>query len=85
MTQSTKRIGVVLALVAMACFGAWPFYKYFNRQAASAALQARTKALVDAKPELQLAWTIALQDDVLTQDEAKVIVEGAGEKLAPEE
>jgi hypothetical protein len=48
-------------------------------------LQARTKTLVDSNPQLQLAWVVAMQDDVLTFSEAKVIVEGAGEKIAPDE
>jgi hypothetical protein len=35
---------------------------------------------VEAKPELQPAWDVALEDGVLTHGEAKVIVEAAGEK-----
>jgi hypothetical protein len=84
-TRSTKQIGAVLAIIAMISFGAWPFWKNLYRQAATATLQARAKALVDAHPDLQPAWTIAMLDDVLTQSEATVIVEGAGEKVAPNE
>jgi hypothetical protein len=69
----------------MLCFGAWPFWKYLYFRSASADLLERTKVLVEAHPDLRPAWTIAMQDDVLTLDEAKVIVEGANETLAPEE
>jgi hypothetical protein len=83
--RQTKQLGVILALVAMVCFGAWPFWKYLYMKSASAALQARTKALVDQNAQLGPAWAIAMQDDVLTQDEAKILVEAAGEKIESEE
>lgn len=81
MTARTKQVGVILALVAMISFGAWPFWKalYFN--VASAALQERASQLAQKDPSLQTAWDVALTDGVLTQAEAKLIVEGAGEKL----
>lgn len=85
MTARTKQVGAILALVAMVSFGAWPFWKYLYIKSASAALEQRVKTLVEANPDLQPAWTIAMQDEVLTWPEAKVIVEGAGEKVEPEE
>jgi hypothetical protein len=84
-TRSTKQLGAVLAILAMISFTAWPFWKYLYRQAATASLEARAKALVDAHPDLQPAWTIAMLDDILTQSEATIIVEGAGEKVTPNE
>jgi hypothetical protein len=51
----------------------------------SAATYERTKAAVEKNPRLQPAWDIALQDGVLTWDEAKVILEGAGEKAEQDE
>jgi hypothetical protein len=78
--RRTIQIGVSLALVAMVCFGAWPFWQYLYVQSASAALQAQAKRLADADAELQAAWKIAMLDDVLSTDEAKVIVEAGGEK-----
>jgi hypothetical protein len=69
----------------MISFGAWPIWKYLYLRSVSPELFERTKALVEAHPDLKPAWTIAIQDDVLTADEARVIVEGAGEKLTPEE
>jgi len=50
----------------------------------NAATYARTKAAAEKNPRLQPAWDIALQDDVLTWPEAKVILESAGEKAEPD-
>jgi hypothetical protein len=69
----------------MASFVAWPLWEWLTVKAVSASLQQRTKALVERDPKLQPAWTIALQDGVLTLPEAKVIVEAAGEKVEPSE
>ncbi|HMO83349.1 MAG TPA: hypothetical protein PKC18_00365 [Lacipirellulaceae bacterium] len=80
-----KQFAAVLALAAMVSFGAWPLWRYLYVRSASAELHGRTKALVDANPQLQAAWTIALLDDVLTVAEAKVIVESAGEQLKDDE
>ena len=81
----SKNIGAILCLMAMAFFAGWPLWKWMNVRAVSTSLQARTKTLVEKNPQLQLAWTIAMQDDVLTYPEAKVLVEGAGDKVGPEE
>jgi hypothetical protein len=80
-TTQTKRLGVVLAIVAMVSFGAWPFWKalYFN--SASAALQQRANELAEKNESLKTAWDIAMLDGVLSQPEAELIVIGAGEKL----
>jgi hypothetical protein len=79
------KFGAILCLVAIVSFSAWPVWKGLSAKRASAALEARTRALVEKHPELKPAWNIAMQDGVLTHDEAKEIVEGAGEKLAPDE
>jgi hypothetical protein len=80
-----KRIGVILSLVAIACFAAaWPIYKWYRVQAVSTALFERTKALVEKNPQLQAEWDEALKDGVLTWPEAKAIVERAGETVEPE-
>jgi hypothetical protein len=80
-TTQTKRLGVVLAIVAMVSFGAWPFWKalYFN--SASAALQQRANELAEKNESLKTAWDIAMLDGVLSQPEAELIVIGAGEKI----
>jgi hypothetical protein len=54
-------------------------------KAASASLQARTKTLVEKNSQLKPAWDIAMQDDVLTRAEAKIILEAGGEKVDPED
>jgi hypothetical protein len=67
--------------MAMAFFAGWPFWKWLDKHAANAAVQARTRALVDKNPQLKTAWDVAMQDGVLTGPEAKIIVEAAGEKM----
>jgi hypothetical protein len=81
----TKQIGITLCLMAMAFFAGWPFWKWLDKRAVSATLRARTESLVEKNPQLQPAWAIAMQDDVLSLPEAKVIVEAAGEKVDPED
>ena len=84
MDRGTKQIGAILCLMAMAFFAGWPFWKWIGIRAVSPELRERTKALVDKNPQLQPAWAIAMQDEILTYPEAKVIVEAAGEKIEPE-
>lgn len=85
MNRQTKQVGVVLALMAMAFFAGWPFWKWVDKKAANATLEARARALVEKNPQLEPAWTIAMQDEVLTRPEAKVIVEASGETVGEEE
>ena len=85
MNRNMMKFAAVLCLVAIVSFSAWPLWDRLRVQRASAALEARTRALVEKHPELKPAWNIAMQDGVLTRDEAKEIVEGAGEKLRPGE
>ena len=84
MNRWTKQVGVVLALMAMSFFAGWPVWRWIDKKATTAITRARTQSLVEKNPHLQPAWTIAMQDDVLTWPEAKVIVEAAGEKIEPE-
>lgn len=85
MNRQTMVFGAILALVAMISFSLWPLWQWLSIKSATAELQARTKALVEKHPELKPAWNIAMQDGVLTYPEAKEIVEGAGEKIEPEQ
>lgn len=85
MSGKTKQVGAILCLMAMAFFAGWPFWKWFYARSVSAALQTRTKALVEKNPQLQTAWAVAMQDSVLTLPEAKIIVESSGEKLGSDE
>lgn len=84
MHPRTKTAGVILCLMAMSFFAALPFWHWFYARAASAAVQTRTRTLVESHPRLKPALDVAMQDEVLTYPEAKVIVEAAGEKLDPE-
>jgi hypothetical protein len=79
------QFGAILCLVAMVSFVIWPIWQWLSVKAVSASLRERTKALADSNPQLKAAWTIAMQDDVLTLPEAKAIVEAAGEKVDVEE
>ena len=63
----------------------WPVWKAIKFKSVNAATYGRTKAAVEKNPRLQPAWDIALQDDVLTWPEAKVILESAGKKAEPDE
>ncbi len=83
MHRRTKLIGVVAALAAIGIFVTWSFWKSLKVEA-NAALQERTRALVEQNPQLKPAWEKALQDKVLTKAEAEAIVVQAGEKIAPE-
>jgi hypothetical protein len=85
MNQRTKHVGLTLALMAMAFFAGWPFWSWLNKKAVSSTLRARTESLVEKNPQLQPAWQVALEDDVLTWPEAKIIVQAAGEKIDPQE
>jgi hypothetical protein len=79
-------IGVILGVVAVVCFViAMPLYKKSRVKAVRAELYERTKALVDKNPQLRPEWEKAMEDNVLTWDEAKGIIERAGEKVDPSE
>lgn len=80
MSRRTKQVGAILAIVAMLLFS-WPVWKLITIRPVNAAVQQRTKGLIEKNPQLQPAWDQALQDGVLTRSEAKAIVEQAGEKL----
>jgi len=85
MGRRTMLVGVILGIAVMVFFAAWPVWKWIETKPVSDSLYERTKAAVDRNPRLKPAWDIALQDGVLTWREARVILEGAGEKLGPQE
>ena len=84
MDVRTKRIGATLALIAMAFFAALPFWKWMYLKQVNRTIHDRASSLVEANPQLKLAWDVAQQDGVLTYPEAKLIVEAAGEKIEAE-
>ncbi|SFH63008.1 hypothetical protein [Planctomicrobium piriforme] len=85
MSRQSKNFYVILCLVGILSFSAWPLWELISVKAASNALQARAQAAVAAHPELKPALTIAMMDGVLTHAEAKEIVEATGEKVTAEE
>lgn len=85
MNRQTMKFGAILCLVAMASFSIWPVWQYLYMKSASAELKRRAEALAEKQPQLKVAWKIALLDGVLTPDEAKEIIEGAGEKMEPQQ
>jgi hypothetical protein len=84
-TRRTKWIAVILGVLAMLFIAAWPIWKWLKPTPATVALFERTKAAVQKDPQLQPAWDRALEDGVLTWNEAKEILERAGEKVDPGE
>lgn len=81
MNRQTKQFGVILTIVAIVSLSAWPLWDWLYVRAASHALVARTKTLVDKNPQLKPDWDQAMADEVLSLSEARAIVEKAGEKI----
>jgi hypothetical protein len=84
MNHRFMTLGAILGLVAMVFFVSWPAWKWIKFRPVSASMYERTKMAVEKNPRLQPAWDIAMQDGVLTREEAKIILESAGEKVEPE-
>ena len=89
MSGRAKKTWAVLALLAMVvAIVAWPVYKKLHLKAASAAMMERTKRAVEKNPQLKTDYDKAMEghaDGVLTFDEAKAILEKAGEKVEPDD
>jgi hypothetical protein len=83
MNRQLMTVGAILGITAMVFLASWPVWKWLMFKPVSASLYERTKAAVDKNPRLKPAWDIALQDGVLTREEANVILESAGEKAEP--
>jgi len=78
-------IGTVFAFLALVPFVGWPLYKKLTLKKASPALVERTRKALEKHPELKSAYDKAMEDDVLSYDEAKELLEKAGEKVGPDE
>jgi hypothetical protein len=83
MNRRFMMLGAILGITGMVFLASWPVWKWLKFKPVSAALYERTKAAVDKNPRLQPAWDIALEDGVLTREEANVILKSAGEKEEP--
>ena len=84
MSRSAKLIGVILISIAMLSFVSWPLLRKLLIKKANAELVQRTKLLVERNSQLQAGWDTAMEDDVLSFAEAKMLVERAGEKIESE-
>ena len=78
-------LGTVLMFLALVPFVGWPVYKKLVLKEASRALIERTTKAVEKHPELKPDYDKAMEDGVLSRDEAKEILEKAGETVGPEE
>jgi len=78
-------VGTVVTFVALIPFVGWPIYKYLTLRKASVAMIERTTKAVEKHPELKPDYDKAMEDGVLTYDEAKEILQKAGETVGPDE
>ena len=77
--------GTVLTFLALLPFVGWPLYKKLTLKKASPALIERTRKAVAKHPELKPDFDKAMEDGVLSYDQAKEILEKAGETVGPDE
>ena len=77
--------GTVLVFLALIPFLGWPLYKQFTVRKASTALIERTRQAMEKHPELKPDYDKAMEDGVLSYDEAKEILEKTGETVGPDE
>jgi hypothetical protein len=77
--------GTVLTFLALLPFLGWPLYKRLTFKKASAALIERTSKAVAKHPELKPDYDKAMKGGVLSYDEAKQILEKAGETVRRDE
>jgi hypothetical protein len=78
-------IGTVLTLLALLPFVGWPLYKKLTVRKASPALIERTRQAMEKHPELKADYDRAMEDGVLSHDEAKELLEKTGETVGPDE
>jgi hypothetical protein len=71
--------------LALLPFLGWPLYKKLTLKKASPALMEQTRKAVEKHPELKPDYDKAMEDGVLSDDEAKEILEKAGETVGPNE
>ena len=83
--QTFLIVGTILMFLALLPFVLWPLYKKLTLKKASPALIERTKKAVEKHPELKPDYDKAMEDGVLSYDEAKEILEKTGETVGPDE
>jgi hypothetical protein len=77
-------VGTVLTLLALLPIVGWPLYRQLTLKKASPALVERTTRAVEKHPELRPDYDRAMEDGVLSYDEAKEILGKAGEAVGPD-
>jgi hypothetical protein len=77
--------GTILTFLALLPFVGWPLYKRLTLKKASPALVERTRKAVEKHPVLKPDYDKAMEDGVLSYDEAKEILEKDGETVRPDE
>jgi hypothetical protein len=77
--------GAALTFLALVPFVGWPLYKKLTLKRASPALIERTRRAVEKHPELKPDYDKAMEGGVLSYDQAKEILEKAGETVGPDE
>jgi hypothetical protein len=70
--------------LALLPFVGWPLYKKLTFKKASPALIEQTRKAVEKDPKLKPHYDKAMEDGVLSYDEAKEILEKAGETVGPD-
>lgn len=64
-------------IVAMVSFSLAPLWQWINLKTASAEMERQARAAHEKYPHLKPAWNIAMHDGVLTEAEAKEILDAA--------
>jgi hypothetical protein len=77
--------GTVLTFLAVLPLVGWPVYKKLAVRKASPAMIERTRSAMERHPELKPEYNKAMEDGVLSYDEAKELLEKAGETAGPDE
>jgi hypothetical protein len=77
--------GTALMFLSLLPIVGWPVYEKLRVKKASAALIERTRKAIEQHPELKPEYDKAMEDGVLTYDEAKGLLEKSGETVGPDE
>ena len=77
--------GTVLTFLALLPIVGWPLYRQLTLKKASPALVERTTRAVEKHPELKPEFDKAMEDGVLSHDDARRILEKAGETVGPDQ
>lgn len=80
MNRQWTQFAAILMIVAMISFSLWPLWQWINIKTANAEMERQARAAYEKHPEFKPAWNIAMSDGVLTESEAKEILDAARER-----